>query len=170
MAQLYAISGSLFPASATKADKEGFEDLAKALIIATRQPIYNATEDIDGTLELLDAHSAPEWQTGLFVGMGLVSPICATLDTSTRKLRRAGKLMHPLANSYNGKLIMRRKHVGARGANPGAGSYEQGSNDVSAHNEVFAHLDIGTSNESAATPEVADELDRVMRPVSFLRR
>ncbi|EUC32650.1 hypothetical protein COCVIDRAFT_18605 [Bipolaris victoriae FI3] len=166
MAQLYAISGSLLPASATKSDKEGFEDLAKALLNAARPPIYNATEDINGTLELLDAHSAPEWQTGLFVGMGLVSPIYPTLDTSTRKLRRAGKLM---LRKIDFEKEMRAVHEGARRANPGP--YEQGLYDVSAHNEVSAHLDIGKSNESAAAPEIPDELlDRVMRPVSSSRR
>lgn len=165
MVQLYAISGSLVPASLTKSDEEGFEDFAKALINAAKPPVYNATEDIDGTLESLNAHSVPEWQTGLFVGIGLVPPICATLDISTRKLRRAGKLMLRKIGLEKEALAL---EAGAKRADPG--SYERVVYDVSAHNEVSAHLDIGKSNESAATPEIPDELlDRVMRPVSFSR-
>lgn len=57
----------------------------------TADTAFNTTEDVDQTLELLNTHSVPEWQTGIFVGIGLVSPICAALDISTRKVRRAGK-------------------------------------------------------------------------------
>lgn len=56
-------------------------------------PIHFPTEEDDETLEYLSIGSPPELQTGIFVGVGLVEPVSASLDTSTRHLRRAGKLM-----------------------------------------------------------------------------
>ena len=56
-------------------------------------PIYCPTEEDDETLEDLSTGSPPELQTGIFIGIGLVEPVSASLDTSTRNLRRAGKLV-----------------------------------------------------------------------------
>jgi len=56
-------------------------------------PIYCPTEEDDGTLEDLSTSSPPELQTVIFIGIGLVDPVSASLDTSTRNLRREGKLV-----------------------------------------------------------------------------
>ena len=56
-------------------------------------PIYCPTEEGDETLEDLSTGSPPELQTGIFIGIGLVEPVSASLDTSTRNLRREGKLV-----------------------------------------------------------------------------
>jgi hypothetical protein len=80
----------------TDSDEE-FGDFVSAPSDPFKQPIYTSAlpihlPDEDETLELLNTNSAPEWQTGIFVGTGLVEPVRASLDTSTRGLRRAGKL------------------------------------------------------------------------------
>ncbi|KAA8620363.1 Ribosomal large subunit biogenesis protein MAK16 [Pyrenophora tritici-repentis] len=56
-------------------------------------PILCPTEEDDETLPTLSIGSPPELRTGIFAGVGLVEPVTASQDTSTRCLRRAGKLV-----------------------------------------------------------------------------
>jgi hypothetical protein len=84
------------PTEPTDSDEE-FGDFVSAPTDPFKQPIYTSAlpfylPDEDETLELLHTNSAPEWQTGIFVGHGLIEPVRASLDTSSRSLRRAGKL------------------------------------------------------------------------------
>ncbi|CAA9963700.1 hypothetical protein PTMSG1_07061 [Pyrenophora teres f. maculata] len=56
-------------------------------------PILCPTEEDDETLLALSIGSPPELRTGIFTGVGLVEPVTASQDTSTRRLRRTGKLV-----------------------------------------------------------------------------
>jgi hypothetical protein len=72
-------------------DEEEFGDFVSASTDPFKQPIFNATEDIDETLTLLTSRSVPECRTGIFAGNGLVEPVRARFDNSTRSLRQVGK-------------------------------------------------------------------------------
>ncbi|EOA86067.1 uncharacterized protein SETTUDRAFT_28755 [Exserohilum turcica Et28A] len=127
------------------------------------QPMYNAAEDVNETLEVLDTHSVPELRTGIFCGLGLVEPMHARLDACTRNVRRVGKLVlwkrnvQKKTNQQNDKEERRRHSC-----------YEGAQYDVSELTEVFAGLDINLYREPDAEPAIPDgRLDGVMRPVSF---
>ncbi|KAF1834643.1 hypothetical protein BDW02DRAFT_598040 [Decorospora gaudefroyi] len=109
-------------ASETKLDNpaedenEEFGDFVSAPTDPFKQPVYSCPPDSDEdeTCSLLNPHSSPSLHTpaaspdstlslltttspheivhGIFAGYGLVAPVHASLDTSTRALRRAGKL------------------------------------------------------------------------------
>ena len=71
-------------------DEEEFGEFQSASTDPSKQPIYDVVPDDDNSTLL--SHPDPE-QTGIFTGFGLVQPLHAHRDVSTKGLRRAGKLM-----------------------------------------------------------------------------
>ncbi|USP80464.1 hypothetical protein yc1106_07738 [Curvularia clavata] len=143
-----------------KADEEVC-DFVGASAGLGKLPVYNTAEDLDQTLEVLNAHSVPELQTGLFLGVGLVSPIYATVDISMRTIRRAGK-------SVLRKKILKREKMASDAAYNYNYLYGREPNETCEDREVFAHREAVGDKSSAVMPKTSDRLlERVMRPVSF---
>ncbi|KNG50353.1 hypothetical protein TW65_92828 [Stemphylium lycopersici] len=151
----------------TEPDEEEFGDFVGGSTDLFKRPIYNASEDVDETLELLNTRFTPEWQTGFFVGVGLVEPVRARLDTSTRNLRKAGKLVLRRLNMEREKDIPDTKDTESNEDTDN--SLSPAKHGVFEPNQVFAGLDMYEYVESArpATPD--RPLNGVMRPVSFSR-
>jgi hypothetical protein len=77
------------PPPSPDSDEEEFGDFVSASTDPFKQPVYSFyPPDENETLELLN----PTSDSGLFESSGLIEPVRASLDTSTRSLRRAGKL------------------------------------------------------------------------------
>jgi len=148
-------------------DEEEFGDFVEASTDPYKQPVYNASEDVDETLELLNTRSAPEWQTGFFVGVGLVEPVRARLDTSTRNLRKAGKLALRRLNMEREQNLPDTK--GTENTEDTDKSPSATQNGVFEPNQVFAGLDMYEYVESARPATPNRPLNGVMRPVSFSR-
>jgi hypothetical protein len=153
----------------TDSDEE-FGDFVSAPTDPFKQPIYTSAlpihlPDENETLELLTTTSAPEWQTGVFVGHGLVEPVRASLDTSTRSLRSAGKLaLRKLQIMREKKLLEMQERA------PHLFRTTQQDEQVREMSKVIVRD--GTVNEylpARAPVVVKHPLDGVVRPVGFAK-
>jgi hypothetical protein len=147
----------------TEADEdEEFRDFVCESTDPLKQPVYSSyLPDEDQTLELPNVNSAPEWQTGIFVGHGLIEPVRASLDTSTRSLRRAGKL------ALRKLQIMREKKIlDARERAPHL--FQATQEDVEEPTEAIVHDKPANEYLPQATHIILKHpLDGIVRPVSF---
>jgi hypothetical protein len=157
------------PTEPTDSDEE-FGDFVSAPTDPFQQSIYTSAlpfylPDEDETLELLNTHSAPEWQTSIFVGTGLIEPVRASLDTSTRSLRRAGKLaLRKLQNMREKKLLeMQERAPHLFRATQEDQQLPEVLKAVSRDNTVNEYL------PGKAPVIVKHPLDGVVRPVSYAK-
>jgi hypothetical protein len=147
-------------------DDEEFGAFVSASADTFKQPVctsalpFNLQEE-DEALELLNTSSVPEWQTGIFVGSGIIEPVYAGLDTSTRNLRRAGKLALRKLQTMREKKMLdaqeRAPHL-----------FKAMQVDVEEPTKAIIYDKVENEYLPATAPVISKHpLDGVMRPVSF---
>jgi hypothetical protein len=137
-----------------------------------KRPIYDATEDENDTLELLNPKSVPEWQANTFVGMGIVEPVRAGISMSTRTVLRVRKLAPWKLNSSREKTTIeveqKRKRLQTNRA-PTA-TFPASSPEKEHVARAAVSLIEADSNEYMEVPKTktsVSDMNRVMRPVRF---
>jgi hypothetical protein len=141
----------------TELEDEEYGEFVEASTDPLKRPIYDTTEQEDETLELLNSKSAPKWETDTYVGMGIVEPVRAGIDMTTRKVK---KMAHWKRNDSRASAIMaehrrkRSQHAGGVGV-----FYASATAPVKAESNQYLLVSMVATSDS--------NMNGVMRPVRF---
>jgi hypothetical protein len=139
-----------------------------------KRPIYNATEDENETLELLNPKSAPDGQTNTFIGMGIVEPVRAGISMSTRTVLRARKLAPWKLNSNREKTTVeveqkRKRLQSNRAPTATLPTSSPEKEHIARAAATLTKADLNEYMPIPRTTTLVSDMTGVMRPVSFTR-